>query len=100
MVYIYIYIYTHTHTHTLQWSLGSTYLVECCNESSVAVEGGHHEGVVLLVNVQHCLDIHLRVLQRPARSDRDDGNTDTDGSKNVSTENRWQCFILRQQQLR
>ena len=40
-----------------------THFVECCDESSVAVEGSHHQGVVLLVYIEHCLHVRFRVLQ-------------------------------------
>ena len=40
-----------------------THFVERCDESSVAVEGGHHQGVVFLVNIEHCLHVRFRVLQ-------------------------------------
>jgi len=41
-----------------------THLVERGDKAGVVVEGGHDQGVVLLVDVQGGLHVHLGVLDR------------------------------------
>lgn len=42
---------------------GLTYLVQRSHKAGVIVESGHDQGVVLLVDVQGGLDVHLGVLE-------------------------------------
>ena len=57
---------THTHTPSPQGrkQRRRPYLIERGHKAGVVVEGRHDEGVILLMDVQRGLNVHLGVLRR------------------------------------
>ena len=47
----------------------TAHLVQSSDKTSVVVEGRHDKGVVLLVNIQDGLDVHLGILHRTTEED-------------------------------